>query len=64
MPLEGDTLGEAIPVEVVSLPLEESRPETTEEEPTVRYVQTMSVAWRKEQLVESIGALDTLAPHQ
>ena len=61
---EGDTLGEATLVDVVSPPQQESRTETTEGEPFVRLVQTKSVTWRKERLVEGIGALETLTPHQ
>ena len=44
---EGDTLGDAIPVNVVSKPQDGSPSETMEEEPTVKHVRTKPVFWRR-----------------
>ena len=62
---EGSTLGEATPVAVVC-PTDGANPEssggTTQDETTLRRIQSRSAAWRKKQLVENISDLKTLPP--
>lgn len=41
-----------------------NRTERTKGEPAVRCVQTRPVAWRKDQLIETVGTLETLTPPQ
>ena len=61
---EGDQLSEATPVDIVS-PAEKNRqPDTGQGKSAVRNIQSKSVSWRKEQLIESVGAPDTLTPPQ
>ena len=63
--VEGSTLGEATPVAVVcptsGADLENPN-ESTQEQATLRRIQSKPTAWRKKKLVESVGNLETLTP--
>ena len=61
---EGDQLGDATPVDVVTPPEGVNQPVTTQEQLTVKNVQSKPASWRKQRLIESIGTLETLTPPQ
>ena len=61
---EGDLLGEATQVEVVTPPQAESDPRATSQRPVVRNVQSKPDSWRKTQLKEGVGKPEMLTPPQ
>ena len=60
---EGSALGDAMPATVVAS-ANDGKTVAPERHSTLRQVQSKPVAWRQQELMESIGSLGTLAPSQ